>query len=176
MNNTVLAPSVSVESSGIGSARTSVNSGSTARFRSSASTDTTESSIATTNASSVFTGSTPATAIKLPLYLLPPEVWAADELSLETDVWSFGILLWEMFTGGQHPLAYMLRVRNVEAGNPNFSSELESILSFFENYTIYFPFKCSSPNGPTEEAGSQCPGQSLDKQSPRHLTQERCLR
>ena len=124
----VLTQSVSVESSGIGTERTSVNSGSP-RLQSMVSTETTETAIATTNASSVLTGSTPKSAIKLPLYLLPPEVWTTDELSLETDVWSFGILLWEMFTGGEHSLAYMLRVRNVEAGNPNFSSKLKRILS-----------------------------------------------
>jgi serine/threonine protein kinase len=49
--------------------------------------------------------------LQLPLYMLPPDVWFCPALATSaTDVWSFGILLWELFTAGSSPVIYMKEV------------------------------------------------------------------
>ena len=45
---------------------------------------------------------TGATGSVLPCTIMPPEVLESREnVTFSTDVWSFGVLLWEMFTGGE---------------------------------------------------------------------------
>ena len=39
----------------------------------------------------------------LPLRWLPPEAINYDVFSTESDVWAFGVLMWELFTYGEHP-------------------------------------------------------------------------
>jgi serine/threonine protein kinase len=49
--------------------------------------------------------------LQLPLYMLPPDIWFCPALATSaTDVWSFGILLWELFTAGSSPVIYMKEV------------------------------------------------------------------
>ena len=61
---------------------------------------------------------------KLPLYLLPPEAWqcaAGGEVSTSTDVWSFGIVLWEMFSGGWNAVRYMQDIQQRQSNRDSFS-------------------------------------------------------
>ena len=39
----------------------------------------------------------------LPVRWMPPESILYGKFTMETDVWAFGILLWEIFTFGQQP-------------------------------------------------------------------------
>lgn len=58
---------------------------------------------------SIETGITTIDAtMPLPLTILPPELFdSIENVNYTTDVWSFGILLWEMFTGGMDVNRYM---------------------------------------------------------------------
>lgn len=40
---------------------------------------------------------------KLPVRWVAPEVLMSREFSTKSDVWSYGIVLWEMFSGGKQP-------------------------------------------------------------------------
>lgn len=39
----------------------------------------------------------------IPLRWMPPEAVLEDEFSTKSDVWSFGVLMWEVFTHGEMP-------------------------------------------------------------------------
>ena len=39
----------------------------------------------------------------LPIRWMPPEAITDDEFSTASDIWAFGVLLWELFTYGEHP-------------------------------------------------------------------------
>lgn len=41
----------------------------------------------------------------IPLRWMPPEAVLEDEFSTKSDVWSFGVLMWEVFTQGEMPYA-----------------------------------------------------------------------
>lgn len=41
----------------------------------------------------------------IPLRWMPPEAVLEDEFSTKSDVWSFGVLMWEVFTHGEMPHA-----------------------------------------------------------------------
>jgi len=41
----------------------------------------------------------------IPLRWMPPEAVLEDEFSTKSDVWSFGVLMWEVFTHGEMPYA-----------------------------------------------------------------------
>lgn len=49
----------------------------------------------------------------VPLRWLPPESIVYRKFTVESDMWSFGVLLWEIFSGGQVPW-YMYS--NIEVG------------------------------------------------------------
>ena len=42
-------------------------------------------------------------ATMLPVRWMPPESMLYGKFSVESDIWAFGILLWEVFTFGQQP-------------------------------------------------------------------------
>ena len=68
---------------------------------------------------------TTATGSKLPLPIMPPEIWESTEhLSFATDVWSFGVLLWEMFTGGRDVTKYMMQLHSQSSRALDFPCEL----------------------------------------------------
>ena len=68
---------------------------------------------------------TTASGSKLPLPIMPPEIWESTEhLSFATDVWSFGVLLWEMFTGGRDVTKYMMQLHNQSSRALDFPCEL----------------------------------------------------
>ena len=67
---------------------------------------------------------TGATGSKLPLTIMPPEIWDSREnVNFATDVWSFSILLWELFTGGQDVNRHMKCLYAQASSSSPFSSE-----------------------------------------------------
>jgi serine/threonine protein kinase len=40
---------------------------------------------------------------KLPIRWLPPEVMLRRSFSLKSDVWSFGVLMWEIYSNAERP-------------------------------------------------------------------------
>jgi serine/threonine protein kinase len=52
---------------------------------------------------------------KYPVKWTPPEVILTNSYSLKSDVWSFGILLYEIFTFGKIPYTNMSKVQVMEA-------------------------------------------------------------
>ena len=62
--------------------------------------------------------------MQLPLVILPPEVfYSRENVSLETDVWSFGILLWEMFTGGLSVNRHLSQLHAQSPGGSSFEGK-----------------------------------------------------
>ena len=66
-----------------------------------------------------------ATGNIVPVTIMPPEVFDSTEnVNFTTDVWSFGVLLWEMFTGGEDVNRHLERLHaNSSRGLP-YSSKL----------------------------------------------------
>ena len=65
-----------------------------------------------------------ATGNIVPVTIMPPEVFDSTEnLNFTTDVWSFGILLWEMFTGGEDVNKHMDHLHATASKSLPFSSE-----------------------------------------------------
>ncbi|XP_052281781.1 tyrosine-protein kinase Tec-like isoform X2 [Dreissena polymorpha] len=54
---------------------------------------------------------TSSTGTKFPVKWAPPEVLSFTRFSSKSDVWAFGVLMWEVFTGGEMPYHQM---RNAE--------------------------------------------------------------
>ena len=55
------------------------------------------------------------TAKVIPIKWAAPEVLTDMEYTLSTDIWSYGILMWEMFSGGQMPYSGMSNAETREA-------------------------------------------------------------
>ena len=127
---------------------------------------------------SIETGITTIEAtMQLPLAILPPEVfYSTENVSLETDVWSFGILLWEMFTGGQSVNRHMRQLHAQSPGDSPFSGEKtklnQSIICYGQNFLFFS--KNSYITGSPTEIGFLYLGQNLDPLN--HLIAMRCQR
>ena len=52
---------------------------------------------------------------RLPVKWMSPEAIFDSIYTTESDVWSFGILLWEMFTAGRNAIGWMLEVNKRES-------------------------------------------------------------
>ena len=39
----------------------------------------------------------------IPFKWRAPEVWLYNRYTCKTDIWSFGVVLWEIFSGGKQP-------------------------------------------------------------------------
>ena len=63
--------------------------------------------------------------MQLPLTILPPELFdSIENVNYTTDVWSFGILLWEMFTGGKDVNRYLRQLHTQAQRSLSFSGEI----------------------------------------------------
>ena len=61
----------------------------------------------------------------LPVTIMPPEVFESREnVNFTTDVWSFGVLLWEMFTGGEDVNRHFDHLRAMSSQGLSFSGKL----------------------------------------------------
>ena len=61
----------------------------------------------------------------VPCTILPPEVFGSKQsVNFTTDVWSFGILLWEMFTGGEDVNRHLDHLRAMSSQSLPFSRKL----------------------------------------------------
>jgi len=49
---------------------------------------------------------TMCTDYSVPLSWLPPETILSNQWSMASDTWSFGVLMWEIFTNGLEPYAF----------------------------------------------------------------------
>ena len=64
------------------------------------------------------------TGTVLPVTIMPPEVFdCLESVNFSTDVWSFGILLWEMFTGGEDVNKHMDHLHAKASKSSPFPSE-----------------------------------------------------
>ena len=39
----------------------------------------------------------------LPIWWMPPEAISNDQFTTASDLWAFGVLMWELFAYGEHP-------------------------------------------------------------------------
>ena len=125
---------------------------------------------------SIDTGITTIDAtMQLPLAILPPEVfYSTENVGLETDVWSFGILLWEMFTGGQSVNSHMRQLYAQSPGGSPFEGEKKKLKQSVTCYGQNFLFQNSYITGSLMEIGFLYHGQNLDPLN--HLIAMRCQR
>lgn len=89
----------------------------------------------------------------LPIRWMPPESIMYRKFTTESDIWSFGVVLWEIFTYGKQPW-YQLSNSEVRHGNLQKASEhLGSSSTFFhfhdqflsDQFTSSFPVRSISP-------------------------------
>ncbi|XP_070553852.1 tyrosine-protein kinase TXK-like [Ptychodera flava] len=55
----------------------------------------------------------PSWGTKFPVRWAPPEVLLKNKFSSKSDVWSFGILMWEIYTGGGQPYGSMTNIQYI---------------------------------------------------------------
>ena len=71
------------------------------------------------------------TAKTIPIRWTAPEAMARGEYTLATDVWAYGVLLWEIFSGGVQPY-------------PGMSNAQTSKAVVYEGYRMTSPRNCPS--------------------------------
>ena len=105
--------------------------------------------------------------LRLPLYLLPPELWRLGKMGSYTDVWSFGILLWDTFTGGWDASVHLERIQELEnKSDRSFQGELSiryvSSLRSWYTFPAFHTFQNSCTSGSRKKTGFRLPGRHSD--------------
>lgn len=88
----------------------------------------------------------------LPIRWMPPESILYRKFSTESDVWSFGVVLWEIFTYGKQP---WYQLSNTEV---RFARHPQALPSAPRSFLLPWSFSCSvsqtqaslAPGGPLE--------------------------
>lgn len=77
----------------------------------------------------------------IPLRWLPAESVFEDDFSTKTDVWSFGVLMWEVFSLGELPYTKLGDDEVLEGEPPSWFCTLSVVLSLLP-VNICFPLNC----------------------------------